>query len=152
MKMRGGKSRKFDFHLNIVPIIDCLTILITFMLASGVYLSIGLLPVGVAAPGESLKEQTNLHPIKIDVEMKLDHSFLIKVKGTSVPEKRIAASADYWNMPEMVQTLTGLNQSLPKLEQLTLIASKEISYQQVIDAMQNMKKSIPKLEVQLGGF
>ena len=40
-----------DFDLNLAPIIDCMTVLITFMLASASFLSIGILDAGVAAAG-----------------------------------------------------------------------------------------------------
>jgi biopolymer transport protein ExbD len=45
----GKKSREFD--LNLAPIIDCLTVLITFLLASAAFLAIGQL----TAAGPSMK-------------------------------------------------------------------------------------------------
>ena len=38
-----------DFELNLASLIDCFTVLITFLLASASFLSVGILDAGVAA-------------------------------------------------------------------------------------------------------
>ncbi len=152
MKMRRGQSRQGDFHINIVPIIDCLTILITFMLASGVYLSIGLLKIGIAAPGEEATQDFKIDPISLNIHMNLDHSFLIKTKASAPEELKIDSKKNYWNLKEFDYELKEIKSRIHNIDQITLIADKEISYQYVIEAMSMIKKVYRKKHVQLGGF
>ncbi len=152
MRMRKGQTRQSDFHLNIVPIVDCLTILITFMLASGVYLSIGLLQVGVAAPGESVNPTQLSDSTSIDVHMKFDRSLVIKTNPKKSESVSIPPEARNWNLNKLQQTLQSVEQQLNKVGQVTLVAHKEISYEHIIEAMNVIKKVFPKNQVQLGGF
>jgi biopolymer transport protein ExbD len=45
---RKSKGASQDFDLNLAPIIDCITVLIAFILISTSFISIGLLDAGIA--------------------------------------------------------------------------------------------------------
>src|SRR4051812_11950923 len=77
----GGKGHQSqDFELNITSIIDTFTVLITFMLASASFLSIGLLDAGITAGGESASTEK---PPSVNVEISLakDQGIVVKLTG-----------------------------------------------------------------------
>lgn len=132
------------FELNIVPIIDCLTILVTFMLASGVFISIGLLDVGVSASGAALAAVDGNPPIDIQVELRADKTFKLKVNGRENREQAIA------NLDQLSTELKAIRKRWDTVKAVTLISYKELAFQDVVKSMETIRKT--HSEVMLGGF
>ena len=132
------------FELNIVPIIDCLTILVTFMLASGVFISIGLLDVGVSASGAALAAVDGNPPIDIQVELRADKTFKLKVNGRENREQPIA------NLEQLSTELKAIRKRWDTVKAVTLISYKELAFQDVVKSMETIRKT--HSEVMLGGF
>src|SRR6185295_15775876 len=89
MAHAGGEGGGgLDFELNLAPIIDCFTVLITFMLVSATYLSLTTLEASVAPLQQAVKEDTpsNEPPlpvlgIKVSLELKQSGDIELKVTG-----------------------------------------------------------------------
>lgn len=64
----GSKGGSQDFDINLAPIIDCFTVLITFMLVSASFLAIGIFDAGVEAAGTSA---ANTKPPAVHLELSL---------------------------------------------------------------------------------
>ncbi|MGZ3709823.1 MAG: biopolymer transporter ExbD, partial [Bdellovibrionota bacterium] len=77
----SGKGSQ-DFELNIASIIDCFTVLITFLLASASFLSIGIFDAGVAA-GAAESKDSKPPSVQILVELQPDHRLSVKLTGKS---------------------------------------------------------------------
>src|SRR5437588_4073509 len=71
-----------DFDLNLAPIIDCLTVLIAFVLISASYLSVGILEAGVAASGATQQVDVS-SPVSLAIDLRRDHSILVTLSGKS---------------------------------------------------------------------
>src|SRR3954469_12585388 len=86
----SGKHQSQDFELNITSIIDTFTVLITFMLASASFLSIGIFDAGISAGGDAA---TATKPPSVNVEVALghDHSFVVKLSGKVSSSTTVAA-------------------------------------------------------------
>lgn len=132
------------FELNIVPIIDCLTILVTFMLASGVFVSIGLLDVGVSASGAALASVDGDPPIDIQVELRPDKTFTLKVNGKEHREVSIPS------VEALNAELKSVQVRWASVKAVTLIPNKQLPFQVVVKGMETIRKTHP--EVMLGGF
>lgn len=145
----SGRGQSQDFELNLASIIDCMTVLITFLLASTAFISIGILDAGVAAAGT---ESTNTAPPPVNISMELtaSHSITVKTSGKSTSSVSIAASGDHWNMDGLTQRLTALHQQWPTVNAVTLNAGDAVEYKDVVQVMDTARKTIPV--VLLGGF
>lgn len=144
---RGGESQ--DFELNLASIIDCLTVLITFLLASTAFISIGILDAGVAAAGSTAKDGTP-PPINLTLELSKDHRMTVKTTGKSSTSQSVAAKADQWDMDSLTQKLQAVHQQFPTVSAITLTADNSVEYKDVVQVMDTTRKTIPV--VLLGGF
>lgn len=144
---RGSSSQ--DFELNLASIIDCLTVLITFLLASTAFLSIGILDAGVAAGGTSAADGTP-PPVNVTLELGRDHAITVKVSGKSSSSQQVTAKDGAWNMEALAQKLQAIHQQWPTVNAITLSAENAIEYKDVIQVMDSTRKTIPV--VLLGGF
>ena len=144
------RTRRFDFEVNIVPIVDCLTILIIFMLASGVYVSLGMLDVKVSemktGPVASDKES----PVTLVLTMAPDRSMVLEASGKSFKKVIIRARAENWNFPELKSELAMFRRLHPSLETVSVEPEGEVAYQDVVQAMEVSRQTHP--DVLLGGF
>ena len=66
----GGNSNQ-DFDLNLAPIIDCFTVLITYLLVSASFISLNSLDVGIAATGDTAAAANpSTPPLALTAELK----------------------------------------------------------------------------------
>lgn len=144
---RGSQSQ--DFELNLASIIDCLTVLIAFILASASFLSIGILDAGIAAAGTTAADTTP-PPINITVELAPAQALVVKVSGKATSTTSIAAKAGSWDYETLTQNLAGLKQKWPGVNAVILTAENDIEYKNVVKSMEVIRKTLPI--VLLGGF
>lgn len=144
---RGAQSQ--DFELNLASIIDCLTVLIAFILASASFLSIGILDAGVAAAGTTATDSTP-PPITITVELDQWQKITLKVTGKSTSTTPIAARNGAWDYESLTQSLASLKQKWPSANAAILTAENDVEYRNVVKSMEVIRKTLPV--VLLGGF
>ena len=136
------RPRSQDFELNLASIIDCLTVLITFTLASASFLSIGILDAGVSAAGDEAK--TEVPPeITLGIELKQDLKIDLKILGK-------VNKIESTTFEMLTPYLKELRAQWPALNSATLLAQNTVEYKEVIRVMEEVKKSLPL--VLLGGF
>lgn len=139
---RGRASQ--DFELNLAPIIDCLVVLIAFLMVSLSYLSIQMLDAGVSSPGGTV--QSSNKGVSLNVEIKGGDKLQLTIQqGNKTIEKSYIALADLDGSIVSVLAKTKLTP-----ETALLSADDQIPYEQVISVMDQVKNHVPK--VQLSGF
>lgn len=148
----SGKGGSQDFDLNLAPIIDCLVVLIAFMLASATFLSIGILDAGIAAGGAEAKTATLP---SINVELKLEAGYELKLSVSGKVSRKITLSPasstkPEWNEGAITNELADLKAKYPDLAGLTIEAGNNVEYADVIRVMEISRKTVPN--VMLGGF
>lgn len=143
---KGGQ----DFDLNLAPIIDCLTVLIAFMLASATFLSIGILDAGVAAASASPSDNATPPPVNVVIELGLDHALTLKVTGKENQNLKITQAGKDWNYAELTQNLKALKTRYPTVNAVTLSAENHVEYIEVVKSMELIRQTMPV--VLLGGF
>jgi biopolymer transport protein ExbD len=144
----GGAGSQ-DFELNLASIIDCFTVLITFMLVSASFLSIGILDAGIAAAGATAVPTTP-PPIQIAVELRKDQSAAVKVTGKTTLNKVVPAKDAIIDQATITEVLAGVTKQYPDVKAVTLSAENQVDYQSVIRTMDSVRKTLPV--VVLGGF
>lgn len=143
----GGRSQ--DIDLNLAPIIDCFTVLITFMLASASFLAIGIFESGVAAPGAPVPG-TNPPAISVEVQLDAKKGIDLKVTGKAKLERHLASKGDGYDYEAMLGEISSLKRQYPDTQMVTLSAADDVEYKQVILTMEALKKVIQT--TLLGGF
>lgn len=138
-RSRGGE---LDFELNLAPIIDCLTVLITFMLASASFLSISIFDAGFT-PAEAQGDPTP-PPITVSLDLKKNGSLQVVIKG------QLNQRNTYANPDEASEALRQLKEKYPGLESVTITADQEVEYEAIVRAMEKARNN--KLSMVLGGF
>jgi biopolymer transport protein ExbD len=140
--MRRHGPGSIDFDLNLAPIIDVFTVLITFLLASASFLSVSLFDAGFTQVEQV--GDVNPPPITISLTIKGAEAFDLEVKGkTNLKE----SFRDLASVTEQLQSLQG---KYPKVESLTLSASDDVPYESVVQAMEKIRAVMPGII--LGGF
>ena len=141
MSRRGG-SQSLDFELNLAPIIDAFTVLITFMLASASFLSISVFDAGFA-PAEAVGDPSP-PPITITVNVKKAGSFELNLKGHTNSNKTFP------NVDALMEELKSVKAKYPTVLSITLSADDKVEYESVVQAMEKIRAPYPS--VVLGGF
>ena len=145
----GGKSGSQDFDLNLAPIIDCFTVLITFMLVSASFLSIGILEAGVGAPAQS-SESSKPPEIALEVEMQPDFRMKLKVSGRDSRTIDLASQGGTWDFSGLNREISGIQQKWPQTHSLVLSATNDIEYLHIVQCMEKLHQVVP--DILLGGF
>jgi len=135
----GGKSQ--DFELNLAPIIDCFTVLITFMLASASFLAIGVFDSSVAAEGPPTNEKPPA--ITVDAELAPKKVIVLKVVGKAKITKNLAAKDGDWDFNALIAEVSELRKSWPDTKGMILNADNEVPYGDVVRAMEALNTHIP---------
>lgn len=136
-----------DFDLNIAPIIDCFTVLITYLLVSASFLSLCVLEVGVAVSGDMAPpavqpEKPPEPPLNLLIFMKQIGTFELKVTGGI---QNLNWSIPVANEKDLDARLSDLMKRLPTLKEANLSAEPTIHYKEMIKVIENVKKIIPKI-------
>src|SRR4051812_8043711 len=85
-----GHSGELDFDLNLAPIIDCLTVLITFTLVSASFLSVSIFDAGAGLPDQS---QTDQKPPVVSISLVLKQSGALEIQVTGQANKTVNVAA-----------------------------------------------------------
>jgi biopolymer transport protein TolR len=141
-----------DFELNLAPVIDCLTVLITFVLISASYVSVGVLQAEIAVASTSPQaEQKKPDDEMLTVELKDDHSILVRLTGKRNKVSKINPNADRsWNYNALTNSLAVAKNEMPGISSLILNADSDVDYREVIKTMELARKTAPS--VLLGGY
>lgn len=131
----GGGKRSVDFQLNLVPFIDLLSVLISFLLMTSVWTQISKIDV------QQTPNMPSDEPPPEDDTEKLNLTVLIKADGYAVSKKG-AVFKDIKKVGEEYDTKT-LSETLKQIHtehgedarQVQVTSEDKISYQELITVM-----------------
>lgn len=135
-----NKSGSTDFELNLAPILDCMVVLITFLLVSLSYLSIHMLDAGISGDAVS---QSQPDPNLKSLEIRLASDGGIEFKKEGAEFVRVLAT-------DVESTLAKIIEQDPRYKSATLIADDAVQYEQIVKVMDGVRKQIPSIV--LSGF
>ncbi|MBI2603114.1 MAG: biopolymer transporter ExbD [Deltaproteobacteria bacterium] len=147
---RLGKKKVFEagqsVELNIMPFIDVFSLLCTFLLFSAVFLSVGIHFVQIpfisnAAPSkEEVERQLN-----VSVDVGKDNIELVTSWSEQPLEKKVLqfphAEA---GIAQLHKSLIDLKQAHPKVDKVDLFLDDEITYDQIIGLLDQIKLRFPE--------
>jgi biopolymer transport protein ExbD len=140
----AGDGGGQDFELNLASIIDCLTVIIAFLLMSSSFVSFGAMDTAVAVPQaaasntETKDDGKNVTlTLKLMDEEKVDWEVTGGSAKGGTREKRTVVRN------ELVKELEGAKSRYPGLQGVVLAAQPRVPYQQLIAAMDDSRKVFP---------
>lgn len=145
----SGHGADQDFDLNLAPIIDCFTVLITFMLASATFLSIGILDAGITAAGAA-GTPSSPPPINVSIDLKRGNTISLKVTGKENRTLTFAPKNGSWDHAALAAELSAIKSRWPAVDAATLSGDDSVEYQDIVKSMEITRKTLPA--VLLGGF
>jgi len=142
----GGSGKKnVDAQLNMVPFIDLLSVLISFLLMTSVWNQVAKIDV------KQSPNQISDEPPPEDKEEKLNLTVLIKASGYTVMKKNavvkdIEKKGDEYDVTTLSETLKQMRAEHPDNTDLIVTCEDKIPYEEMIHVMDSA------LENGLGGI
>ena len=143
----GGNGNGQEVDLNITPIIDCFTVLITFLLASASFLSIGFFEA--YTPGNTADPNQAEPDTELVLRIKTNHMAEFKVKGKR-NETLSFSLQDPAAMKNFEQQVQNLKDPSIKLGQILVSADDAVDYKDLSDLMGHVNQF--NLPVVVGDF
>lgn len=146
MNVASGNSadKDQDFEINIASIIDCFTVLITYLLVSTSFLAIGAFDVSMATPGPVGEDNPPRSQLRVDLAANRTISVaVLDVNGTSQAKLSIPAREGSWDYEGLERVLIPIRERMPELEIAQLSASPTMVYSEIVRAVERLRRTVP---------
>ncbi|MBO9665192.1 MAG: biopolymer transporter ExbD [Bdellovibrio sp.] len=139
----GGQDKDLNFELNILPILDILSVLICFLLLTAVWIQIGTLDTKQAIGDNSTVSQAK-NPPSLWVTLEADGSLQLSLRDIPQAKKledRIARTSEGVNWKVLEAKLQALKTQWPELKTSVVRPGAQSNYGDVIRVMDKLKQS-----------
>ena len=148
----SSRGRNTNVDLNLVPFIDLMSVLITFLLISAVWTQVSMIQLGAsfASPKDDLQQDFKPPPLE-DLVFRLDvvaNGYVVKI-GTET--KPIPKVNNEYNAEALIAELTKIKMKYPEKAGVKIAISDDIQYEHVITVMDAGLKSGFSPELLTGG-
>lgn len=147
----GGRSSNVD--LNLVPFIDLMSVLITFLLITAVWTQVSMIQIGSSLYGKKSDTQPNpVPPPHSDVVLKVDvkaAGFVLTVGQQVISLPMINGELD---QAGLVSQLQRVKQMYPEKQDAVVAVEDQLPYERLIQTMDYILESgFPTISVATGG-
>jgi len=147
----GGKGRKVSLELNLVPFIDLMSVLITFLLITAVWSQVSMIQVGSSLYGKK-NDQAPQIPPEADVVLKLDiraNGYVLTLGKQTIQIPLLNKEYDEMGL---VAQLEKAKQLYPNKNDAAIAMSDDLPYERLIKGMDGfLKAGFPQISVLTGG-
>ncbi len=147
----SSKVGSQEAEINLAPIIDCFTVLITYSHLSASFISLGVLDVTV--PSDSADTSSRI-PTPINLTIALSEGGQIVVQqenqtnGKSIRKNySIRPKEGTWDFDTLVSYLSTVHNQYTNLEGGILTADDSVAYQNIVKAIEKIKTVIPQVAI-----
>jgi biopolymer transport protein TolR len=131
---RGGRASNFE--LNLVPFIDLMSVLITFLLISAVWTQVSMIQLGASFASPRQDQETPIKPPPLeDLVLRLDIKEGGYVLFVGKDIKSIPKVAGLYDKETLKMNLTKVKQMYPDKAGIKLAIEDKIIYDNVINVM-----------------
>lgn len=139
--IEGGKSsgRQKNIELNLVPVIDLMSVLITFLLITAVWSQVSMIQIGSSLYGKKSDTQPSpTPPPNADVVLKVDVKEVGYVLTVGKQVISLPMVNEQFDDAGLVAQLQRVKQLYPEKVDGIVTVADVIPYEQLIKAMDNM--------------
>lgn len=132
----GGRGRSTNFDLNLVPVIDLMSVLITFLLISAVWTQVSMIQLGAsfASPKDPNQEVITPPPLE-DLVLRLDIKASGYVLFVGKDVRSIPMLKGEYDKEALAADLEKIKQMYPDKGGIKMAIENEIKYEHVVAAM-----------------
>lgn len=132
----GGRGRSTNFDLNLVPFIDLMSVLITFLLISAVWTQVSMIQLGAsfASPKDPNQEVITPPPLE-DLVLRLDIKATGYVLYVGKDVRAIPMVNGDYDKESLTADLEKVKQMYPDKGGIKMAIENEIKYEHVVTAM-----------------
>ncbi len=153
-QIEGGKSggRNKNIELNLVPVIDLMSVLITFLLITAVWTQVSMIQIGSSIYGKKSDTTPSIPPPLSDVVVKVEvkaagYTLTIGKQTISLP-----AANGQFDDAGLVAQLQRVKQLYPEKQDVVIAVEDAMPYEHLIKAMDNVLiAGFPSISVATGG-
>ncbi|MEM7646788.1 MAG: biopolymer transporter ExbD [Pseudomonadota bacterium] len=149
----GGKGKKeATFDLNLVPFIDLMSVMITFLLITAVWTQVSMIKLGSSIYGKQNTDEQTPPPPRTDVAFRVDvketgYRILIGKRKISVDKK----NGEY-DKEEILKQFSNIKQAYPDKVDAVITVEEQLKYDFLIQGMDMLLQSgFPAVSVATGG-
>lgn len=148
----GGNGRRTSLELNLVPFIDLMSVLITFLLITAVWSQVSMIQIGSSIYGKKTDTAPVVTPPDADIVLKLE----VKASGYFLTVGKqllnIPMINDDYDEVGLVAQLEKAKQQYPNKMDAVIMMQDEIPYERLIKGMDGLLKSgFTAISVATGG-
>lgn len=148
----GSTEGGGDVELNLAPIIDCFTVLITYLLVTASFLSIAAIDVGVSATGTGTPPPPDAGPPPMVMSLELLANGDIKINvrgGVSGKEYPFVINPLSTGRDEesLLSRLNDIKQRWPEITDVSVSAEPTVVYKDVVKAIKKIQEAMPKVYI-----
>lgn len=148
----SGKGRSTNVDLNLVPFIDLMSVLITFLLISAVWTQVSMIQLGAsfASPQSNSQTEYKVPPLE-DLVFRLDvvaKGYILTIGNETKP---IPKQNNEYNSETLIAELTKIKKMYPDKAGIKISISDDIIYEHVITVMDAGLKAGFSPELLTGG-
>jgi biopolymer transport protein ExbD len=148
----GGGGRKTSLEINLVPFIDLMSVLITFLLITAVWSQVSMIQIGSSIYGQKSTDSPPQKTPDIEVVLKVDvraTGYILTVGKDSFQFPLISKEYDDAGL---LNKLKEAKARYPNKLDGAIAMSDELPYEQLIHAMDGyLKAGFPQISVLTGG-
>lgn len=148
----GSGKRQSNLEVNLVPFIDLMSVLITFLLITAVWTQVSMIKLGSSLYSKQNTEDVDKPPPKTEVPLRVDvkdagHVIVIGPKRIDIPKK----GADY-DIETLTMQLMQIKQVYPEKVDAVITMDEHLKYDFLIHGMDALLQAgFPAISVATGG-
>jgi biopolymer transport protein TolR len=148
----GSGKRQSNLEVNLVPFIDLMSVLLTFLLITAVWTQVSMIKLGSSLYSKQNTEDVDKPPPKTEVPLRVDvkdagHVIVIGPKRIDVPKK----GADY-DIETLTMQLMQIKQVYPEKVDAVITMDEHLKYDFLIHGMDALLQAgFPAISVATGG-
>jgi biopolymer transport protein TolR len=148
----GGNKRQSNLEVNLVPFIDLMSVLITFLLITAVWTQVSMIKLGSSLYSKQNTEDVDKPPPKTEVPLRVDvkdagHVIVIGPKRIDIPKKGV----DY-DIETLTMQLMQIKQVYPEKVDAVITMDEHLKYDFLIHGMDALLQAgFPAISVATGG-
>ncbi len=131
----SGSGRSANTDVNLIPFIDLMSVLITFLLITAVWTQVSMIQLGSSIYGKKTSDQITPPPPIADIPLRLD----VKESGFRLivgPDKyNFDKKNNEWVTTELSERLAVVRQMYPDKADATVTVDNEVPYEKMILGM-----------------
>jgi biopolymer transport protein ExbD len=149
----GGKKRgrAKNVELNLVPVIDLMSVLITFLLITAVWNQVNMMQIGSSLYGKQLDDKKPIPPPKSDVVLRIDIKPIGYVLTVGKQVISLPVLSGSFDDPGLMAQLQRVKQLYPEKTDVVVQMADDLPYEQLIRGMDDcLQSGFPAISVATG--